>query len=260
MTRRPDVAADLTAETCAIVEAWLAELPAAQAAALRARVLDERRAGGRPRAAPPAPPVDTTARLLPLRVADPEGRPPWGMRTVTASRGLVCLQVGRVVGEQLGVLGQDGIAGDDGRLHPLPLATAGSSPTPCVLPDGKGQLFRSSGDRRDRACYGPGELKDGRRHCPPGHERQLAYGLLGPQAAAATFTANTKQLVETPFGTSCPPVDPKRPFCPLKGYVASTAPSASAGIRCCSCPATATSLRAGASASPGASRHSVTAA
>ena len=69
----------------------------------------------------------STARLLPLRVPDPAGGPPWGLRMVTTSRGLACLQLGRVVGDQLGVLRQ-GIARNDGRFHPLPVATA-STPT-----------------------------------------------------------------------------------------------------------------------------------
>src|SRR4051812_29348063 len=64
-------------------------------------------------------PVGATARLLDLRVPDPAGGPHWGLRMVTTSRGLGCLQLGRVVGGELGVLGQDGIENDDGRFHPL---------------------------------------------------------------------------------------------------------------------------------------------
>src|SRR5262249_33299780 len=56
-------------------------------------------------------------QLLALRVADPDGGPPWGMRVVHTTRGVGCVQVGRVVDGKLGVLGQDGVAGDDHRFH-----------------------------------------------------------------------------------------------------------------------------------------------
>ena len=50
----------------------------------------------------------TGATLLPLRVADPAGGLPWGLRLVHTTRGYACLQLGRVNGSQIGVLGQDG--------------------------------------------------------------------------------------------------------------------------------------------------------
>jgi hypothetical protein len=64
-------------------------------------------------------PVEGGARLLPLRVPDPAGGPPWGMRVVHTTRGLICVQVGRVDDGQLGELGIDGAFHDDGRFHPL---------------------------------------------------------------------------------------------------------------------------------------------
>ena len=80
-------------------------------------------------------PTDQGGRLLALRVPDPAGGPPWGLRIVDTTRGMQCLQAGRVVGDQLGLLGQDGISGDDGRFHPLPPATRSGWFTPCQLPD-----------------------------------------------------------------------------------------------------------------------------
>jgi hypothetical protein len=152
-------------------------------------------------------PVDTSARLLPLRVADPAGGPPWGLRLVTTSRGLTCLQVGRVVGDQLGLLGQDGVAGDDGRFHPLPPATAATPTTPCGLPDGAGQFFTgvdkpsyASGDSPDRSCSIPGERPKGRKPCPAADARRVGYGLLDPQAVKITFADGSTAVPVAPYG------------------------------------------------------------
>ncbi len=72
-------------------------------------------------------------RLLALRVADPAGGPPWGMRLIftTADRSdparsgedvrWGCVQIGRVVDGRLGALGQDGAFHDDGLFHELPV-------------------------------------------------------------------------------------------------------------------------------------------
>jgi hypothetical protein len=65
-------------------------------------------------------PVAGGARLLPMRAADPAGGLPWGMRIVHTTRGLICVQIGRVYDGQLGQLGVDGAFHDDGRFHPLP--------------------------------------------------------------------------------------------------------------------------------------------
>ncbi len=65
-------------------------------------------------------PAPGASQLLPLRVPDPEGGPPWGMRIVRTTRGEVCEQIGRIQGGQLGELGIDGVFHDDGRFHPIP--------------------------------------------------------------------------------------------------------------------------------------------
>ena len=152
-------------------------------------------------------PVGSTARLLPLRVPDPAGGPPWGLRIVTTSRGLACLQLGRVVGDQLGVLGQDGIAGNDGRFHPLPVATASTRLTPCQVPDGAGQYFvgvdrhtYASGDSTKRSCRGRDWHSRARRRCPAKDERRVAYGLLGPQATRVSFVDGTSMEPTAPEG------------------------------------------------------------
>jgi hypothetical protein len=60
--------------------------------------------------------------VLAVRAADPDGGPPWGIRTFSTSAGWQCQQIGRVVDGRLGVIG------GDGSFHALPLQAAG----PCA--------------------------------------------------------------------------------------------------------------------------------
>lgn len=148
-------------------------------------------------------PTDQSGRLLALRVPDPGGGPPWGLRIVDTTRGLQCLQAGRVVGEQLGLLGQDGIAGDDGRFHPMPPATRSGWVTPCQLPDANGRFFiavdklsYASGDAdpRERACREPTDRDPDKPRCPRADRRRIAFGLLGPEASKVTFADGSTQV------------------------------------------------------------------
>ena len=107
-------------------------------------------------------PSDGAARLLPLRVADPDGGPPWGLRLAPTSRGMTCLQIGRVVDERLGVIGSDG------RFHRAPAAAAATGMAPCVPPDGAGRFFTavdrtasSGGALRAPSCFERGERPRG---------------------------------------------------------------------------------------------------
>jgi hypothetical protein len=91
-------------------------------------------------------------RLLSLRVADPGGGPPWGMRLIyttadrqdpvrnhkTARWG--CVQIGRVVDGRLGILGQDGAFHNDGLFHELPV-----QPEACGGLNRSGQLVGLTG-------------------------------------------------------------------------------------------------------------------
>src|ERR1700729_1735048 len=64
-------------------------------------------------------PAPGASQLLALRVPDPEGGLPWGMRIVRTTRGEVCVQIGRVENGQLGELGIDGVFHYDGRFHSI---------------------------------------------------------------------------------------------------------------------------------------------
>ncbi|HEX4108792.1 MAG TPA: hypothetical protein VHX88_11695 [Solirubrobacteraceae bacterium] len=155
-------------------------------------------------------PAPGSSRLLPLRVADPDGGLPWGMRLVRTTRGELCLQVGRVQDGQIGELGIDGAFGDDGRFHPLPRdvlpadAAAGVSlNATCQL---AGTAFTANAVGVDRSAAVSERNPTG----PLGDLRNLSYGLLGPNAvrilyaggASAPLAGTGAYLLVTPAITS----------------------------------------------------------
>jgi hypothetical protein len=133
-------------------------------------------------------PVAGGARLLPLRAPDPAGGLPWGMRIIHTTRGLVCVQVGRVYDDQLGQLGVDGAFHNDGRFHPLPTD---------ALPD----VLANAGGWMAGNCAGPGEIYAGdsvglelsaATSPRPGagvsaDRREISFGLLGVHAVSVTY-------------------------------------------------------------------------
>jgi hypothetical protein len=147
-----------------------------------------------------------TGVMLPLLVDDPAGGPPWGARFVSTTRGLGCLQIGRVVDGRVGVLGQDGAFANDGRFHPLSINYFGSGsvvgPFPCGTLDAKGHAFAhiymhgvaASGlvlpSSAQRGCapnkaYHRGGITIPR--CPSGDLRAITTGMAGPQAVSVTY-------------------------------------------------------------------------
>jgi hypothetical protein len=170
--------------------------------------------------------------LLPLRVADPAGGPPWGLRELKTTRGLMCVQVGRIVDGRIGVLGRDGAFRDDGAFHPFS-RTFMEGPG-CGTEDAHGNAFVNEdlhgvpasalfGDRLHThgGCYGSSSST---AECPPGARRDIYFGLLGPDAESVTHvtpgggTAVTPAagpdgayLIVLPHSTTrCPP---RAPFC-----------------------------------------------
>jgi hypothetical protein len=78
---------------------------------------------GAPATIEPSPPrvhavvgaaVPGSAHLAAARAADPDGGPPWGVRTFRTTKGFLCAQVGRVAAGKLGLIGFDGA------FHELP--------------------------------------------------------------------------------------------------------------------------------------------
>ena len=138
-------------------------------------------------------PVAGGARLLPLRAPDPAGGLPWGMRIVHTTRGLICVQIGRVDDDQLGQLGVDGAFHNDGRFHPLP-----TDALPDTLADATGWM---SGN-----CSSPGDIYAGdsvglelsaatgagQGIGVPADRREISFGLLGVHAVSIAYREGSK--------------------------------------------------------------------
>jgi hypothetical protein len=142
-------------------------------------------------------PIPSSVRLLALRVADPDGGPPWGLRTIKTTRGLICVQVGRIVDGRIGVLGRDGAFHDDGRFHPLSVDYLEDGSSNCGTEDAHGNTFLNEeafGVPVDGLKSGEGEVSGGcyrprasKRQCPPEDLRNISYGLLGPDATSIAY-------------------------------------------------------------------------
>ncbi|HEV2981641.1 MAG TPA: hypothetical protein VGX51_09435 [Solirubrobacteraceae bacterium] len=160
-------------------------------------------------------PLADSVAPVPIRAPDPEGGPAWGMRVLRTTRGLVCLQGGRIVNGQLGGLGTGYAFGADGRFHPfLPadaIATdacpAVGSRAPAFLPGPPVIVTANAlplagenvapGDQVH--CDLPGQSDWGVR-CPQSELREVAMGLLGPAVAAIEVSAPSGSFTVRPYG------------------------------------------------------------
>lgn len=140
-----------------------------------------------------------TVRMLAVSTADPAGGAPWGMREFATSRGLGCIEVARLERGKLVALGQDYAFGNDGRYHELSAASGGAGFGDwCSALDQYHRLYINQmwGGQPASAwqsrCYAPGSPPGGHRPhepaCPPADERNLYFGLLGPDAKSVTYT------------------------------------------------------------------------
>jgi hypothetical protein len=148
-------------------------------------------------------PLPGHSQLLALRVPDPGGGLPWGMRVVQTTRGLVCVQIGRVQNGQLGELGIDGAYQDDGRFHPvgpgvLPTYAGGASEGgvtsergSCVLANGdvtgNGEAWGSAVAAEFGGVDENAAFAFHRHHGPLARRRDISYGILGPHAVSVTY-------------------------------------------------------------------------
>jgi hypothetical protein len=151
-----------------------------------------------------------SARMLPLAVPDPAGGPPWGLRFVRTTRGLGCLQAGRLVRGQIGVIGQDGAFRNDGRFHPLDPSYLGGvviGPFPCGTVDARGHAFAAVASNgvpasglltpssKQPGCvahrdHGPiGRRPHQPPICPRKDWRLVYFGMAGPEAKSVTYLA-----------------------------------------------------------------------
>lgn len=132
-------------------------------------------------------PAPGGSRLLALRAADPEGGLPWSMRLVHTTRGEICVQVGRLDGDQLGQLGIDGAFHNDARFHPLGPDIlpeySDSGDVSCIL---DGQIALGSWPSGDRSAAPNSPELTGFK--PIAKDlRSISWGLLGPHAVSITY-------------------------------------------------------------------------
>jgi hypothetical protein len=139
-----------------------------------------------------------SVRMLPVATPDPAGGAPWGMRELATSRGLGCIEVGRLYQGKLVAIGQDEAFGNDGRYHALSVRSGGAGFGDwCESLDRYGRLYINQmwGEQPASAwqsrCYAPesppGGHSRGEPQCPLADERNLYFGLLGPDAASVTY-------------------------------------------------------------------------
>jgi hypothetical protein len=168
--------------------------------------------------------------LLALRVRDPDGGRPWGLRVERTTRGLSCVQYGRLEGEELGVLGIDDAFSNDGLFHPLSVNYTAGPTAGCATTDAHGAAFVSTSVQATPAsglagsCHGvaaslfanlPVDAKSLARRfqvsaerdpgpiCPPSQLRNVYYGLLGPDAVSVTYPAGDgHSATEKPVGAN----------------------------------------------------------
>lgn len=116
-----------------------------------------------------APPVASippgTARVV-ARAPDPRGGLAWALRMVQPTSVATCLQVGRVASGVFGATGQDG------RFHSVSPTAAG--PGLCTGDDANGHAYMNVFSEAVPASAGKGI-------------RNLAYGLLGPDAVSVAY-------------------------------------------------------------------------
>ena len=140
-------------------------------------------------------------RLLPIRAADPNGGMPWGIRLVHTTRDLVCVQVGRIDGSQLGVLGEDEAFNDDGRFHPVGPDVVGYHHTTmeissCLPP---GQVTSQEASIPQNGVFGAANSAA----IPGSARRWISYGLLGPNAVSVSYEREGRELTSPVDAGSC---------------------------------------------------------
>jgi hypothetical protein len=132
-------------------------------------------------------PLPRRTRLIARSAPDPAGGPPWSMRIVRTTRDVVCLQIARLYGGQLGVIGEDGAFRDDGRFHPLPPGAISRTPRRFLsecYPAGQATAQELSG------MPASGELTAAGALDRPAADRRLYFGMLGPAAVSVTYRSH----------------------------------------------------------------------
>jgi hypothetical protein len=148
-------------------------------------------------------PIAHSAPAVAVAVADPAGGPPWGARLIATTRGYGCLQIGRVVRGELGVIGRDFAFANDARFHALPTDYL-EGPFPCGPLDARGDAYAgvfihgapASALLGEQVCTAPGRPAHHGQPplCPAQDERLVMAGMAGPQARSVTYADDAGQL------------------------------------------------------------------
>jgi hypothetical protein len=169
-------------------------------------------------------------RLLSLRVPDPSGGPPWGMRVIFTTahppkkgeEGVLqpsglphwgCVQIGRVVDGRLGALGRDGAFHNDGLFHELPIEPGG-----CGSLDRKGMAGLGVGSVEPASAYQglegcvSEEEKRGQLLVLPTIERELAVARMegdgqGVRGALDGLAQSRRMVPRIEAEMTCPAAD-----------------------------------------------------
>jgi hypothetical protein len=156
-------------------------------------------------------PLPARSPVLGLRVSDPAGGLPWGMRIVRTTRGEACLQVGHVLDGKLGVLGSGYAFNGDGRFHTLsPEDALGLR---CVHVDAHGHVVDVQGpmtvsadalslaeSEADRVHCDLPDQHDWGIRCPLSQLRLVAFGALGPHAKTLHVRFQRRSFDVEPYG------------------------------------------------------------
>ena len=154
-----------------------------------------------------------SVKVLAIATPDPHGGPRWGLRVLSTTRGAGCVQVGRLLDGKLVALGEYGAFDNDGLAHQVPVS-AGINSFSCTPLDGNGHFFHSItfiGQTasaawwfRSTSCVPTGTPQPtSRAHppCPLRDERDVYYGLLGPDAQSITYTVAGRRHTQSTVGT-----------------------------------------------------------
>ena len=165
--------------------------------------------------APATTPVAVGTVRIAAHAPDPGGGLPWGLRTIQTGQHQACLRIGRLQSGAIGMLGQDGAFGNDRRFHPIPI----HQNFPCAGTDANGHLFLNVFDQEIPASAASGTTTGCRPTQPPARAvahlpkvarssirrfptcptrdlRNIAFGVLGPEAISVTYTLNGRTITE----------------------------------------------------------------
>lgn len=154
----------------------------------------------------PGVPIPGTVKLV-VKTRDPGGGLLWGLRAFRTTEGQTCVQIGRVQSGLIGVIGEDGVAANDHRFHPI--APNASRADFCSETDGNGNAFenvtQASLSTNGATGFwafvsGPPGCGIGGLHdpCHRADLRIVQYGLLGPDAISITYLGDRGQLLTEP--------------------------------------------------------------